>query len=321
MTTTDRNGANHKGPGRPDGGQFSHRARAEADAELTGLPGLPDVDPDLARSRRALIDVLTALDDQREAFTVLGAHAVAERTQGIPGLPRDDSTRDADIGVTPTLLNDHPRVDEAMAAAGFEPASDSRPGVWGLVTESGLSLHQRLTVDLIAPASVAGNGRRSADLGAHGRRTASKTEGTELMLIDRNVMLLRSFDGGPSVEAYVAGTAALICAKAYKLRDRLDPTELERNPDRLRAKDFTDLYRLTLAIGPDEAREVFDRADGRPDIAAAAALGREHIRFVIEREGGAPFASYVAQAWADYDVDENAIRGRALDWSKAFGRA
>lgn len=276
------------------------------------------VDEDIVRSRRAVIDVLTALGDQRPAFTVIGAHAVAERTRDVPGVPPDDSTRDADLGLDPHLLTDQPRVDEIMARLGFEPAHESRPGVWGLVAERGLDIHARLTVDLIAPASVAGSGRRSADVGKHGQRTASRTEGTELSLIDRDVMTVRSFDDGDGIDAYVAGGAALICAKAYKVIDRLDPREHARNPDRLRPKDFADLYRLLIATTPSAARAVFDEGEARDDIAEAVAEGRRRVIDILGRDDGRLVTAYVMQTWADYEPDAAEVRGTVRAWAAAF---
>lgn len=276
------------------------------------------LDPAIVRSRRALLNVLRVLEQQREALTIIGAHAVAERTFAVPDLPPADSTTNADLGVTPALLNDVPNLAAVMASAGFELASDSRPGVWGLSSEMGLDLHARLTVDLIAPASVAGGGRRSADVGHHGGRSVSRTTGTELALIDRDLLEVRSFDGSPSAVAYVAGGAALICAKAYKLYDRMDPREVARNPARLRPKDAADLYRLILATPAARARVIFDAGAARPDLTAAVDEGRRRVSVLLGE--GRDLASMVADAWSDYDIDVDQVAAIVTAWLADFER-
>jgi hypothetical protein len=77
------------------------------------------------------------------------------------------------------------------------------------VSQRGRDIHDRDSVDLIAPMSLARGSLASA----------------------------RRMWGGPS---------ALLCAKAHKILDRLDPPGLRRNRDRLRPKGFADLYRLLL---------------------------------------------------------------------------
>jgi hypothetical protein len=202
-----------------------------------------DLEIEIITSRRALIDVITGLADQHEALTVLGGHAVIEVTQGIPELPPEDTTRDGDLGVIPQLLSDVPNLSVRMAELGYEAARPERPGVWSPVSQHDRHIHDRDSVDLIAPMALARGGLttnrsiRAARVGAHGKHAVSATRGTELSVPDRQWRTLRSFDNGPTVDAYVAGPAALLCAKAYKIHDRLDPTELRCNADRLRPKD------------------------------------------------------------------------------------
>lgn len=268
---------------------------------MTG--GFDHLEIEIITSRRALIDVITGLADQREALTVLGGHAVIEVSQGIPALPPEDTTRDGDLGVTPQLLSDDPNLSARMAELGYEAARPERPGVWSPVSQRERNIHDRDSVDLIAPMSLArgdlttNRSIRAARVGAHGKHAVSATSGTELSVLDRRWRTLRSFDGGPTVEAYVAGPSALLCAKAYKIHDRLDPTELRRNADRLRPKDFADLYRLLLVITPEEARDVFAQGSADPMISDPVALGRDHLVEILTDSSAV--ASMVADAWGD----------------------
>lgn len=61
---------------------------------------------------------------------------------------------------------------------------------------------------------------RAARVAPHGKHAVSAARGTELAVLDREWRMLRSFDDGPGIETYIAGPAALLCAKAYKLHDR-----------------------------------------------------------------------------------------------------
>lgn len=288
---------------------------------MTGRHG--DLEIEVITSRRALIDVITGLSDHREALTVLGGHAVIEVTRNVPSLPPDDSTHDGDLGVTPELLSDDPKLSERMIALGYEAARPERPGVWSPTSQHDREASMRDSVDLIAPMSLArgnltsGRAIRSARLGPHGKHAVSATRGTELSVLDRRLITLRSFDDGPAVDAYVAGPSALLCAKAYKIHDRLDPTEHRRNPDRLRPKDYADLYRLILAITPEEAVGVFARGIADERFGEAVALGRSHLLDVLKDSANA--ASMIADAWGD-PSRESEFRVQIDRWRRRFDR-
>jgi hypothetical protein len=280
----------------------------------------PARDPEVISSRRALIDVIVGLAAHSDALTVLGGHAVIEVTQDIPNLPPDDTTSDGDLGVTPELLGDDPKIGERMAELGYEAARPERPGIWSPISQRDRDIHQRDSVDLIAPLEVAyppGTRRptRGARVGAHGAHAVSATRGTELSVIDRRRMMLRSFDDGPGVEVNVAGPAALLCAKAYKLHDRMDLRELRRNGERLRSKDFADLYRLTLAISPEDARAVFTEGENTDRIGQAVKLGREYLLEILDDEEDV--AVRVADAWGDVS-QESAFREHIANWRERF---
>lgn len=276
---------------------------------LTGGDPETGLEPEIIRSRRVLIDVLIGLEAHREALTVLGAHAVIEVTRDVPAIPPADSTRDADLGVIPELLAESPHLADRMTELGYETARPERPGVWSPISQHGRGVHARDSIDLIAPMSLArgrtagGRAIRAARVGAHGRHAVSATRGTELSLLDRRVIRLRSFDSGPGVDAYVAGPAALLCAKAHKLHDRMDPDELRRNADRLRPKDFADVYRLLLAGAPEDVAELFSQGIRDTRIGGAVAVGRDYLLGILDDQVNV--AAMVADVWGDPSLESD----------------
>lgn len=277
------------------------------------------IDPGTVLSRRALIDVIVGLSEHLEALTVLGGHAVIEMTWHLDALPVPDTTQDGDLGVAPQLLADSPLLFEKMTELGFEAARPDRPGIWSPIEQRDLPPHERASVDLIAPRAVAAENIkrpiRAARVGAHGKHSVSATEGTELSLLDRSSRVLRSFDTGPSVEAYVAGPTALLCAKAYKLHDRMEPSELRRNRERLRPKDFADVYRLLHAISGEEAARVFELGAADERIGTAVGLGRDHLIELLRDPSAV--AGPVAESWAAPELEDE-MTDRIRFWLERF---
>lgn len=277
------------------------------------------IDPGTVLSRRALIDVIVGLSEHLEALTVLGGHAVIEMTWHLDALPVPDTTQDGDLGVAPQLLADSPLLFEKMTELGFEAARPDRPGIWSPIEQRDLPPHERASVDLIAPRAVAAENIRrpirAARVGAHGKHSVSATEGTELSLLDRSSRVLRSFDTGPSVEAYVAGPTALLCAKAYKLHDRMEPSELRRNRERLRPKDFADVYRLLHAISGEEAARVFEQGAADERIGTAVGLGRDHLIELLRDPSAV--AGPVAESWAAPELEDE-MTDRIRFWLERF---
>ncbi len=143
----------------------------------------------------------------------------------------------------------------------------------------------------------------------------SATEGTELSLTDRRIRTLRAFDDGPEVDVYIAGPTALLCAKAYKLHDRMNAKQLERNPARLRVKDFADLYRLLLAVTPEEAEAIFSTGAENSEIQDAVRLGETYLLQILD--DSANVAAMVADAWGDA-TRENEFRAGVARWRKQY---
>ena len=189
----------------------------------------------IVEARTALLDALTALEAHRDSVILVGAQAVYLHT-GQVSFAIAEATKDSDLAIDARTLGDDPRLEEAMASAGFvlNPTSN-QPGAW--ISPRGIP------VDLMVPEYVAGpRGRRSAKIPPHGKQAARRTVGLEACLIDHAPMTVESLDGdGRSAIVNVAGPAALLVAKLHKLGERTD------NPSRLNDKDAHDSYRLLVA--------------------------------------------------------------------------
>lgn len=192
------------------------------------MPG--ELDPAYVSARRALLDALEALEAQRDAVVLVGAHAIYLRT-GEADLAVAPYTTDGDIALDPTALRPDPKLDKAMQRAGFV-RDLQQTGVW-IGAES-------VKIDLLVPEALGGAGRRGARLGVHGKRAARKVRGLEAALVDRAPMTLEPFDDTDTrrIEIAVAGPAALLVAKLHKIAERRD------RPGRSDDKDALDVLRL-----------------------------------------------------------------------------
>lgn len=189
--------------------------------------------PEYFAARRVLLDALESLRAHLGAFVLVGAQAVYLRAP--LGDPRPSYTTDADLALDPELLATHPDIAESLVGAGFAPSPSGNPGSW--ISADGV------VVDLMVPqGAMRLSSRRTAPLEGHGRLTARRTRGLEVALVDNAVVTLRALDPHDSreVDVRVAGTAALVIAKAIKIQERV---EADRR-DRLSAKDAGDLLRL-----------------------------------------------------------------------------
>jgi len=106
-----------------------------------------------------------------------------------------------------------------------------------------------ISIDLIVPEGAStGEGRRGARIPPHGKRAARRAVGLEAALVDHSPMTVAALDPADSrqVTVEVAGVAALLVAKAHKIRDRLDTGR----SDRLSDKDAADVYRIMQTARP-----------------------------------------------------------------------
>jgi hypothetical protein len=217
-------------------------------------------------SRRVLLDALDALEGQRDALILVGAQAVYLRSQEAR-LAVAAFTADADLGIDRLRLNDLPRLEEAMRDAGFELSDQPRaqPGQWFRTIRIG-DKPVRIPVDLLIPElfSQTARRRRSVNLPPHDRMATRKVEGIELATVDNSVIKIPSLEPAVdprSADIKVAGVAALLTAKAYKIHDRSD----DPNPQRLSNKDAGDVIRLMRTSNPRAVGATFSALLGHSD--------------------------------------------------------
>jgi hypothetical protein len=215
----------------------------------------------LVTSRAVLLDALEALADHRDSVIVIGAQAVYMRT-GSAQVALAEATKDSDLAIDPQTLGDDPLVEDAMKAAGFIPNPDSgQPGAW--INPAGIP------VDLMVPEGLAGSGgpkARRARVPPHDSHAMRRARGLEAAIVDSDVHVVRALDPTDerSFEARIAGPAALLVAKTYKIAERID------TPHRLSDKDAHDMYRILVAIETEELADGFHRLLAEPICATEA---------------------------------------------------
>ena len=199
-------------------------------------PGEPD--DLLVRARAALLDAFDALQDHRDAVVVIGAQAIYLRTQSAP-VAVAEATKDSDLALDPRSLGDDPLLEAAMQRGGFQrDLTKSQPGAW--LSAGGIP------VDLMVPERLAGEGGRSsrgARIPPHHKHATRRALGLEAAVVDNEVMTVAALDPADerAYEVRVAGSAALLVAKAHKIGERVDD-----DPGRLVDKDAHDMYRIFL---------------------------------------------------------------------------
>lgn len=212
----------------------------------------------LVEARAGLIDALIALNDHSEHLVLVGAQAIYLHTEELfTGVAL--TTKDADIALIPPL-GPEPEVEAAMRGAGFDTGRD--PGIW---------IHGTRQVDLLVPEMLASaEGRRSARLPGHGPRSARKVAGLECAAVDNDWHLIRALDPSDprAVRVRVAGSAALLVSKAYKLGERAG----EPGQKRLESKDAFDYFRL-LQLPLAVILAGFVRIASNPTALSAAVVG------------------------------------------------
>ena len=243
------------------------------------------VDPRYVAARRILLDALEALAPHGAAFIVVGAQAIYLHT-GAAELDQTVApyTTDGDLVVNPSLLGDDPLLETAMRGARFDlspqPGGHVEPGIW-VATANVDGESYDVPVDLIVPeAAATGGGRRGARLGPHGKRAARRAVGLEAALVEHTTMTITALEPGDtrSIDAEVAGPAALLVAKAHKLHDRA----VSGRVDRLVDKDASDVFRLMQVT---DAAEVGDRLRGLTEHELAGEATRAAITYLDDLFG------------------------------------
>ncbi|MDR0435357.1 MAG: hypothetical protein LBH11_01095 [Propionibacteriaceae bacterium] len=271
-------------------------------------------------SRRLLIAALHALAEFSDALTVVGAHATHLRIQQVvPTLGMQD-TRDADTAVTPELVAPNPKFFDELAAIGVVPALADRPGIYGLISEAHLAYEDRVTIDLIAPDAYAGAGRRSARIPGQDK-SVTRSRGMELAVWDRDLMSIATFDEPQQiVEAWVAGPAALLIAKAHKVHDRW-LEEQQGKKDRLRMKDSGDIALLMLTHDPVVAAQTMQLASvAHPEITSAVTCGIGYL-ISMYADPESILRGHMRSALTILDIDEIDFENRVADWLVRFAEA
>jgi hypothetical protein len=132
--------------------------------------------------------------------------------------------------------------------------------------------------------AASGTGKRAARLSGRGARAARRAVGLEAALVDNSMMTIVALDPAyeRSLQARVAGPAALLVAKAHKLHDRVTSGRAARLDD----KDASDVVRLMQTTRPDEIAVTLsalaqDAIAGPPTTAVLTYIGapRAHSRF------------------------------------------
>lgn len=281
--------------------------------------GGTDLREEYVEARRALLDALEALAPQRDAVILSGAQAIYVRTGG-GGLPIADFTTDGDLALDPTLLADAPALATLMENAGFDLAvlqGAPEPGIWERpVTIRGTK--GKVQVDLIVPSDVAPpGGTRGARLPSHGKRAARKATGLEAALIDNETMSIEALDPADkrTARVRVAGFAALLVAKAHKLKDRLE----SGREDRLDDKDASDVVQLMRAAAPGTVAQTLTSLEEHPTAGPSVRAGLDHFQELF----GSPTAPGIEMAVRAMRIaiPEERVRAICLAYATALRNA
>lgn len=218
-------------------------------------------------ARKALLDAWDALQGHADAVVLVGAQAVYLWAGESPW-PVAPFTLDADLALHPALLKDEPLLLAALAQAGFLPHEDAnRVGSW-------VQSHGGAIVDLLVPESLA-PGRRAAQLGRHGDRSARRVAGLEAAMVDKQRLSVGALDpqDARKVSCWVAGPAALTVAKLHKLAER-------SGGPRQKNKDALDLHRLLISHGESMPSSI-QALRKHPETADSTQAALGHLRLLF----------------------------------------
>ncbi|UDM05541.1 hypothetical protein [Streptomyces longhuiensis] len=259
-------------------------------------------------ARTALLDALIALEDHREALTIVGAQAVYLRTQNST-IRSAAYTADGDISIDPQHLGDQPLIERAMQEAGFL-LRENQSGLWERQQRIG-DRDIPIEVDLLIPHQLAPqpNTRRRTELPPHDSWATKKVPGLEVAAVDRSLMAVGTLTPGDTrrIEAYVAGPASLLVAKSIKLDERI--RDAAKRPDRLSNKDAGDVYRIMTTVPAPDVAQSFTILRNNPRVGDIALQGLELLRTLFG--AAATPGTELAVAALAGDVPESRIRALA----------
>lgn len=240
----------------------------------------PAVDPLYIAARSVLLDALTALRPHGLSVIVAGAQAIYLRT-GEANLAIAPYTTDGDLALDPAKLAENPTLGAAMRAANFVLGTE--PGIWIATTRVG-DEDVRIPVDLIVPEGVAtGGGRRDARLQGQGARVARRALGLEATLVDHGPLTIHALkpDDKRSIQAEVAGAAALLVAKLHKLHERVESQRQARIDD----KDAADVLRIMQTTNPADIADTLATLTRDPIAGEATAAALTYLDALFGTRG------------------------------------
>ncbi|MGW3699055.1 hypothetical protein ACWECR_35140 [Streptomyces sp. NPDC005056] len=256
-------------------------------------------------ARRVLLDGLDALHEHLPALTIVGAQAVYLRTPEA-AISNAPFTSDGDLGIDPLLLGDQPHLDDSLRAAGFDLRDKDQPGLWERPETIGDKIVP-VELDLLIPRQLSPkNGKRSAKVPPHGNMSARWIEGLEVAVVDRSPMPVASLEPEDlrSITVNVAGPAALLVAKAFKISDRL--SNVEKRPDRLTDKDAGDVLRIMMTARPRQLAKRFSELRRDTRVGDIAVQGLEKL-YALFGGPATPGVDMAVRALSG-DVPESRIR-------------
>ena len=251
------------------------------------------VDPLYVAARAALLDALDALAEHHASIVLVGAQAIYLHT-GEADIAVAAFTSDGDLALDPRGLGREPALEAAMQARGFVLKAD-QVGIWECDRAVGEKI---VTIDLLVPDSLGGAGSRGARLDGHDYKAARKVRGLEGCLVDRSPMHIASLDKSDqrTFSVSVAGPAALIVTKCYKLADRI-----QENRRRVQVKDAYDVLRLLRGIEIDRLVAGFRAMEADDMARESGRSGLEYLRTLFGRPGlpGSLLAAQAAEGLED----------------------
>lgn len=282
---------------------------------MARIPDGVGLDQLTVAARRVLLDGLVALEPHLPAVTVIGGQAVYLRSADA-AITTAAYTSDGDLGIDPRHLRPEPHLDIALRDAGFEPMH-RQPGLW-LKPERVDGTEVRIELDLLVGRCVVEQvGRRSARIPPHDPVSARWVDGIELACVDRAPMVVAALDQDDErrIVVHVAGAAALLVAKAFKINDRL--AGAVESPHRLTAKDAGDVLRLMMVTPPDDVATTLRRLAEDERVGEVAVAGARLLRDLFGGRG-APGVDMAVEALGG-DVPESRVRALAPVFVAALG--
>jgi len=279
---------------------------------------VPERDELYTVARTVLLDALEALGEHREAMVLVGAQAIYLRV-GEADLAVASYTSDADLAIDPRILMEIRPLEKKLTEAGFKRNAKGDIGIWVSSRPTSSERLLDVSVDLLVPTAISPGDHpekhRSARLPGH-TKVARTVKGLEGVLIDKDKLEISSFitSDPRAFQILVAGPAALIMAKAFKIQDR-------PGSGRLSDKDALDVYRLLRGIPTGELAARYRLILDDPIAGANAGLSLELLRaqFGDRRAPGVAMTLQAAENLLDPEETATSLVFLAQDLIQEIG--